>query len=151
MHERGLARPSPEKEKEEALGVKEASAPWPAPLCCALQALAWSGCGKDVAPLKCTSLFPFGGEGTAQRQHLSVRGLSNAVPTSSAVKTQRATPTPTPPGAWLQQATLAIGARVPLEVLRDTIQPFPTFSEIAALKALHGQISTARHQSGRRH
>ena len=42
-------------------------------------------------------------------------------------------------GEWLQQATLAIRARVPLEVLRDTIQPFPTFSEIYldALKALH--------------
>ena len=48
-------------------------------------------------------------------------------------------------GEWLQQATLAIRARVPLEVLRDTIQPFPTFSEIylAALKALHGQIASA--------
>jgi pyruvate/2-oxoglutarate dehydrogenase complex dihydrolipoamide dehydrogenase (E3) component len=33
-------------------------------------------------------------------------------------------------GEWLQQATLAIRARVPLEVLADTIQPFPTFSEI---------------------
>jgi pyruvate/2-oxoglutarate dehydrogenase complex dihydrolipoamide dehydrogenase (E3) component len=32
-------------------------------------------------------------------------------------------------GEWLQQATLAIRAKVPLEVLRDTIQPFPTFSE----------------------
>jgi dihydrolipoamide dehydrogenase len=41
-------------------------------------------------------------------------------------------------GEWLQQATLAIRARVPLAVLRDTIQPFPTFSEIyvGALKAL---------------
>ena len=49
-------------------------------------------------------------------------------------------------GEWLQQATLAIRARVPLDVLRDTIQPFPTFSEIyvAALKALHGQITAAR-------
>ena len=28
-------------------------------------------------------------------------------------------------GEWLQQATLAIRARVPLDVLRDTIQPFP--------------------------
>jgi pyruvate/2-oxoglutarate dehydrogenase complex dihydrolipoamide dehydrogenase (E3) component len=48
-------------------------------------------------------------------------------------------------GEWLQQATLAIRARVPLEVLRDTIQPFPTFSEIyiAALKALRGQIRKA--------
>jgi len=46
-------------------------------------------------------------------------------------------------GEWLQQATLAIRARVPLGVLRDVIQPFPTFSEIyvATLKALHGQIT----------
>ena len=45
-------------------------------------------------------------------------------------------------GEWMQQATLAIRARVPLEVLRDTIQPFPTFSEIyvAALKALRKEI-----------
>ncbi len=49
-------------------------------------------------------------------------------------------------GEWLQQATLAIRARVPLGVLRDVIQPFPTFSEIyvAALKALHGQITATR-------
>ncbi len=33
-------------------------------------------------------------------------------------------------GEWLQQATLAIRARVPLDVMRDMIQPFPTFSEI---------------------
>ena len=33
-------------------------------------------------------------------------------------------------GEWLQQATLAIRARASLEVLTDTIQPFPTFSEI---------------------
>ncbi|HVD28206.1 MAG TPA: NAD(P)/FAD-dependent oxidoreductase, partial [Mycobacteriales bacterium] len=48
-------------------------------------------------------------------------------------------------GEWLQQATLAIRARVPIGVLRDTIQPFPTFSEIyvGALKALHGQIVAA--------
>jgi pyruvate/2-oxoglutarate dehydrogenase complex dihydrolipoamide dehydrogenase (E3) component len=32
-------------------------------------------------------------------------------------------------GEWMQQATLAIRARVPLHVLTDTIQPFPTFSE----------------------
>jgi dihydrolipoamide dehydrogenase len=45
-------------------------------------------------------------------------------------------------GEWLQQATLAIRARVPLEVLRDTIQPFPTFSEIVAfaLKALRAEV-----------
>ena len=48
-------------------------------------------------------------------------------------------------GEWLQQATLAIRARVPLAVLRDTIQPFPTFSEIyvAALKALRNEIAGA--------
>jgi len=45
-------------------------------------------------------------------------------------------------GEWLQQATLAIRARVPLAVLRDTIQPFPTFSEIyvEALKRLASTI-----------
>jgi pyruvate/2-oxoglutarate dehydrogenase complex dihydrolipoamide dehydrogenase (E3) component len=32
-------------------------------------------------------------------------------------------------GEWLQQATLAVRAQVPLDVLRDTIQPFPSFSE----------------------
>ena len=49
-------------------------------------------------------------------------------------------------GEWLQQATLAIRARVPLEILRDTIQPFPTFSEIyvAGLKALRGAIAAPR-------
>ncbi|MET0603128.1 MAG: NAD(P)/FAD-dependent oxidoreductase [Baekduia sp.] len=48
-------------------------------------------------------------------------------------------------GEWLQQATLAIRARVPLEILRDTIQPFPTFSEIYldALKALRGEVAAA--------
>jgi pyruvate/2-oxoglutarate dehydrogenase complex dihydrolipoamide dehydrogenase (E3) component len=45
-------------------------------------------------------------------------------------------------GEWLQQATLAIRGRVPLDVLRDVIQPFPTFSEIYvdALKALRREI-----------
>jgi len=33
-------------------------------------------------------------------------------------------------GEWLQQATLAIRARVPVEVLGDVIQPFPSFSGI---------------------
>ena len=32
-------------------------------------------------------------------------------------------------GEWLQQLTLAIRAEVPLDVLLDTIQPYPTFSE----------------------
>jgi dihydrolipoamide dehydrogenase len=53
-------------------------------------------------------------------------------------------------GEWLQQATLAIRARVPLGVLRDVIQPFPTFSEIyvAALKELHNKITAARQPGG---
>ncbi len=53
-------------------------------------------------------------------------------------------------GEWMQQATLAIRARIPLDVLRDVIQPFPTFSEIyiGALKALRAQIAKARHQAG---
>ena len=46
-------------------------------------------------------------------------------------------------GEWLQQATLAIRAHVPVEVLSDTIQPFPTFSEIyvEALKTLRSEIA----------
>ncbi len=53
-------------------------------------------------------------------------------------------------GEWLQQATLAIRAHVPLDVLRDTIQPFPTFSEIyvAALKALAAEIAAAHKPVG---
>jgi len=51
-------------------------------------------------------------------------------------------------GEWLQQATLAIRARVPLDVLRDVIQPFPAFTEIYndALKALRANIA-AGHRS----
>jgi pyruvate/2-oxoglutarate dehydrogenase complex dihydrolipoamide dehydrogenase (E3) component len=46
-------------------------------------------------------------------------------------------------GEWMQQATLAIRAHVPLEVLSDTIQPFPSFSGIydAALMALRMEIA----------
>lgn len=45
-------------------------------------------------------------------------------------------------GEWLQQATLAIRARVPLDVLNDTIQPFPTFSEafLFALQDLAAKV-----------
>jgi pyruvate/2-oxoglutarate dehydrogenase complex dihydrolipoamide dehydrogenase (E3) component len=32
-------------------------------------------------------------------------------------------------GEWLGQLTLAVKTRVPVETLRDTIQPYPTFSE----------------------
>ena len=53
-------------------------------------------------------------------------------------------------GEWLQQATVAIRAHIPLEVLDDTIQPFPTFSEIyvGALKALRGEIASASRAAG---
>jgi pyruvate/2-oxoglutarate dehydrogenase complex dihydrolipoamide dehydrogenase (E3) component len=46
-------------------------------------------------------------------------------------------------GEWLQQATPAIRAHIPFDVLGDTIQLFPTFSEIyiAALKALRAEIA----------
>ncbi len=47
-------------------------------------------------------------------------------------------------GEWLQQATVAIRARVPLEVMTDVIQPFPTFSEIflSALTELGAKVPT---------
>src|SRR5512132_2792618 len=46
-------------------------------------------------------------------------------------------------GEWLQQATLAIRAHVPLDVLSDTIQPFPSWSGIydTALKALRMNVA----------
>jgi pyruvate/2-oxoglutarate dehydrogenase complex dihydrolipoamide dehydrogenase (E3) component len=45
-------------------------------------------------------------------------------------------------GEWLQQATVAIRARVALEILEDVIQPFPTFSEVFlhALTALRAAV-----------
>ena len=48
-------------------------------------------------------------------------------------------------GEWLQQATVAIRARVPLSVMNDVIQPFPTFSEIFlhALEALQAKVPAA--------
>ena len=53
-------------------------------------------------------------------------------------------------GEWLQQATLAIRTHTPLEVLTDTIQPFPTFSEIfvAALKKLREEIAATSKDVG---
>jgi pyruvate/2-oxoglutarate dehydrogenase complex dihydrolipoamide dehydrogenase (E3) component len=47
-------------------------------------------------------------------------------------------------GEWLQQATLAIRAHVPLDVMADTIQPFPTFSEIFSLALVGLRASTRR-------
>jgi pyruvate/2-oxoglutarate dehydrogenase complex dihydrolipoamide dehydrogenase (E3) component len=48
-------------------------------------------------------------------------------------------------GEWLQQATLAIRARIPLEVMNDVIQPFPSFSEafLEALLQLRSQVPAA--------
>jgi pyruvate/2-oxoglutarate dehydrogenase complex dihydrolipoamide dehydrogenase (E3) component len=52
-------------------------------------------------------------------------------------------------GEWLQQATLAIRAHISLDVLRDVIQPFPTFSEIylPAVQALRRAIAVTRGRS----
>jgi pyruvate/2-oxoglutarate dehydrogenase complex dihydrolipoamide dehydrogenase (E3) component len=48
-------------------------------------------------------------------------------------------------GEWIGQLTLAVRARVPLETLLDTIQPYPTFSEsiFAALSELEQQLVPA--------
>lgn len=45
-------------------------------------------------------------------------------------------------GEWIGQLTLAVRARVPVDVLLDTIQPYPTFSEaiFEALKELERQL-----------
>ena len=53
-------------------------------------------------------------------------------------------------GEWMQQATLAIRAHVPLEVLSDTIQPFPSFSGIygAALVPLRMAIADMPRPAG---
>src|SRR5580700_773107 len=53
-------------------------------------------------------------------------------------------------GEWLQQATLAIRAHVPVEVLGDTIQPFPSFSSIynAAVMTLRMKIADMPMPSG---
>jgi dihydrolipoamide dehydrogenase len=53
-------------------------------------------------------------------------------------------------GEWMQQATLAIRAHVPLEVLGDTIQPFPSFSGIygTAVVALRMEIADMPRPAG---
>ena len=45
-------------------------------------------------------------------------------------------------GEWLGQLTLAVRAEVPLDVLLDTIQPYPTFSEaiFGALQELDDRL-----------
>lgn len=47
-------------------------------------------------------------------------------------------------GEWLGQLTLAVRAEVPIDVLLDTIQPYPTFSEAIfnALLALEDALAT---------
>jgi len=49
-------------------------------------------------------------------------------------------------GEWLGQLTLAVRARVPLDVLLDTIQPYPTFSEsiFGALRELEDALDGVR-------
>ncbi|MFD0522474.1 hypothetical protein [Paractinoplanes durhamensis] len=49
-------------------------------------------------------------------------------------------------GEWLQQVTAAVRARIPLSVLIDVIQPFPTFSEaiFQGLRDLEAQLDGRR-------
>jgi pyruvate/2-oxoglutarate dehydrogenase complex dihydrolipoamide dehydrogenase (E3) component len=48
-------------------------------------------------------------------------------------------------GEWLGQLTLAVRAEVPIDVLLDTIQPYPTFSEAIfnALRELETKLGVA--------
>jgi pyruvate/2-oxoglutarate dehydrogenase complex dihydrolipoamide dehydrogenase (E3) component len=50
-------------------------------------------------------------------------------------------------GEWMQQAVLAIRARVPIAVMEDTIQPFPAFTEIFHF-ALHELTQKASAPAG---
>ena len=52
-------------------------------------------------------------------------------------------------GEWLQQATVAIRARVPLPVLLDVIQPFPSFSEAFLATLLDLEAQTAATEPAR--
>ena len=49
-------------------------------------------------------------------------------------------------GEWLQQATVAIRARVPLSVLFDVIQPFPSFSEAFLSTLTELETQTAKQE-----
>ena len=50
-------------------------------------------------------------------------------------------------GEWLQQATVAIRARVPLPVLFDVIQPFPSFSEAFLSTLSELEVETMKQRS----
>jgi pyruvate/2-oxoglutarate dehydrogenase complex dihydrolipoamide dehydrogenase (E3) component len=50
-------------------------------------------------------------------------------------------------GEWLQQATVAIRARVPLPVLFDVIQPFPSFSEAFLSTLSELEVETMKQSS----
>jgi pyruvate/2-oxoglutarate dehydrogenase complex dihydrolipoamide dehydrogenase (E3) component len=52
-------------------------------------------------------------------------------------------------GEWLQQATLAIRAQIPIAVMNDTIQPFPTFSEVYLDTLTELTAAAARRDVGR--
>ena len=46
-------------------------------------------------------------------------------------------------GEWIGQLTLAVRARISVDVLLDTIQPYPTFSEaiFSGLQELEGELT----------
>ena len=53
-------------------------------------------------------------------------------------------------GEWIGQITLAVRAEVPIDVLLDTIQPYPTFSEafFSALQELDSRLEKSAVMSG---
>jgi dihydrolipoamide dehydrogenase len=106
--------------------------------------------GETEAPFKATaSLRDIAKMETYSREYASSNGFLTLL--SDGERLTGAYALGPEAGEWLQQATLAIRAQIPLDVMGDTIQPFPTFSEIfsLALGSLRASIRQPAGTAGR--
>lgn len=78
-------------------------------------------------------------------EHPRRPGLVKLAADRSASRSHGAVVVGTEAGEWLGQPTLAVRAEVPIGVLLDTIQPYPTFCEaiFGALRELESELSWA--------